>query len=76
MALDILLNAKTSRPSVCNALESLLVHASVADEFLARALPALADAGVTVHGSPDVIVAGKASAVEVVEATEDDFARE
>src|SRR2546430_468491 len=46
MALSILLNAKTSRPSVCNAAESLLVHADVAADFLARALPALRDAGV------------------------------
>ena len=35
MALEILLNAKTQRPSVCNAAESLLVHESVANEFLA-----------------------------------------
>ena len=39
---EILLNAKTSRPSVCNAAESLLVHAAVADAFLALALPAAA----------------------------------
>ena len=58
MALEILLNAKTSRPSVCNAAESLLVHAAVADEFLALALPALRDAGVTVHGDPAVVAAG------------------
>jgi len=50
MALEILLNAKTSRPSVCNAAESLLVHEAVAAEFLAAALPALRDAGVRVHG--------------------------
>ena len=54
MALSILLNAKTSRPSVCNALESLLVHSSVASTFLPLALEALAAAGVTVHGSPAV----------------------
>jgi glutamate-5-semialdehyde dehydrogenase len=76
MALSILLNAKTSRPSVCNAVESLLVHAAVADEFLARALPALRDAGVTVHGSPPVIAAGAAAGVPVVAATDDDFGRE
>jgi glutamate-5-semialdehyde dehydrogenase len=73
MALSILLNAKTSRPSVCNAAESLLVHAEVADEFLALALPALAIAGVTVHGTPSVVAAG---AGNVVAATDDDFARE
>ncbi|TDO69179.1 glutamate-5-semialdehyde dehydrogenase [Kribbella sp. VKM Ac-2571] len=55
LGLEILLNSKTQRPSVCNAAESLLVHASVADEFLARALPALAEAGVTVHGDPKVV---------------------
>ncbi len=49
MALSILLNAKVQRPSVCNAAESLLVHAAVADEFLPGALKALADNGVTVN---------------------------
>ncbi|MFP5417042.1 MAG: glutamate-5-semialdehyde dehydrogenase [Actinomycetes bacterium] len=54
MALGILLNAKTQRPSVCNAVETLLVHADAATTFLPRALAALADAGVTVHGTPAV----------------------
>ena len=49
-ALAIVLNAKTHRPSVCNAAESLLVHAAVAGEFLPRVVPALQDCGVTVHG--------------------------
>ncbi len=65
MALEILLNAKTSRPSVCNAAESLLVHASVAPTFLARALPALDAAGVTVHGSPAVVSSGTSVGVTV-----------
>jgi glutamate-5-semialdehyde dehydrogenase len=72
MAVAILLNAKTQRPSVCNAAETLLVHASVADEFLPRALAALTEAGVTVHG--DAAVAAYDAAV--VPATEDDFAEE
>ena len=54
MALDIMLNAKVQRPSVCNALETLLVHADIAPTFLPRALAALAAAGVTVHGTPEV----------------------
>jgi len=54
MALEIILNAKTQRPSVCNALETLLVHADVAPTFLPAALAALAAAGVTVHGTPEV----------------------
>jgi len=40
-ALDIVVNAKTQRPSVCNAAESLVVHESVAREFLPRAASAL-----------------------------------
>jgi glutamate-5-semialdehyde dehydrogenase len=42
MALDIIVNAKTQRPSVCNAAESLLVHEAVADQFLPRAAEAMA----------------------------------
>ena len=41
MALDIVVNAKTQRPSVCNAAESLVVHRAVADEFLPRVAEAL-----------------------------------
>ena len=49
-ALAIVVNAKTHRTSVCNAAESLLVHADVADAFLPRVVAALQDAGVTIHG--------------------------
>ncbi|GII26106.1 glutamate-5-semialdehyde dehydrogenase [Planosporangium mesophilum] len=73
MALEILLNAKTSRPSVCNATESLLVHRAVAEPFLARALPALRDAGVTVHGDADVVEVGDRRGVTVIPATDEDF---
>jgi glutamate-5-semialdehyde dehydrogenase len=76
MALAILLNAKTHRPSVCNSAESLLVHAAVADRFLALALPALAAAGVSVHGDPAVVAAGAAAEVPVLAADEADYATE
>ena len=56
MAESIMINAKTQRPSVCNALETLLVHADIAAEFLPRALAALAASGVTVHADPSVMV--------------------
>ena len=49
-ALSIVVNAKTQRPSVCNAAETVLVHAAVADEFVPRLVAALGEAGVTVHG--------------------------
>jgi glutamate-5-semialdehyde dehydrogenase len=54
MAIEIILNAKTQRPSVCNAAETMLVHADVAAAFLPRALDALAQAGVTIHGDDAV----------------------
>jgi glutamate-5-semialdehyde dehydrogenase len=41
VAVDIVVNAKTQRPGVCNAAESLLVHRAVADRFLTRLAPAL-----------------------------------
>jgi glutamate-5-semialdehyde dehydrogenase len=50
MALAIVLNSKTHRPSVCNAAESLLVHEAVAGTFVPRVVAALRDAGVIVHG--------------------------
>lgn len=71
MALAIVLDAKTVRPSVCNAAESLLVHAAVAEEFLPRVVTALQAAGVTVHGDPAV-----AAYDAVVPADDDDFATE
>jgi glutamate-5-semialdehyde dehydrogenase len=72
MALEILLNAKVSRPSVCNAAETVLVHADVADAFLPRALAALGAAGVTVHGDERVAAADP----QVVPATAEDWDRE
>lgn len=50
MALDIVLNAKTHRTSVCNAAESLLVHADIAPDFVPAVVDRLRSAGVTVHG--------------------------
>jgi glutamate-5-semialdehyde dehydrogenase len=46
----IVLNAKLQRPGVCNAVETMLVHADVASEFLPDALAALHEAGVVLHG--------------------------
>lgn len=49
-AIALVLNSKTHRTSVCNAAESLLVHAGVAEEFVPRVVAALQEAGVTLHG--------------------------
>src|SRR3954468_6293194 len=67
-ALDIVLNAKTSRPSVCNAAESVLVHEAVADVFVPRVVEALRQAGVTVHGDRSF-----QEQAGVVAATEEDY---
>jgi glutamate-5-semialdehyde dehydrogenase len=69
MAIAIMLNAKVQRPSVCNSLETLLVHAAIAPVFLPKALAALAEATVTVHGTP--LVCGYSEAV--VPAASDEF---
>ncbi|WP_164701503.1 glutamate-5-semialdehyde dehydrogenase [Modestobacter sp. KNN46-3] len=70
MAEAIVLNAKTSRVSVCNSAETLLVHRDVA--FLPRLLAALADAGVTLHGDEAAAEAHEG----VVPATDEDWATE
>jgi len=50
LALDLLLDGKVARPSACNALETLLVHADVASEFLPRAAAMLCERGVELRG--------------------------
>jgi glutamate-5-semialdehyde dehydrogenase len=72
MAERIVLNAKVSRPSVCNAAETLLVHRAVAEKFVPRMTSALQSAGVVVHGDG---IFGAASP-DVVPATDDDWGRE
>ncbi|MGI8683925.1 MAG: glutamate-5-semialdehyde dehydrogenase [Acidimicrobiales bacterium] len=69
-ALDIVVNAKTSRPSVCNAAESLVVHAAVAAEFLPRAAAALEGVVLVGDERARALVPGMGAA------TEEDFGRE
>jgi glutamate-5-semialdehyde dehydrogenase len=71
----IAMNAKVQRPGVCNAMETLLVHAAVAQALLPRLLGDLAAAGVRLHGCPrTAALAGEGVAVEG--ATDDDWRRE
>ncbi|SEU45701.1 glutamate-5-semialdehyde dehydrogenase [Nonomuraea wenchangensis] len=72
LAVKILVNAKAQRPSVCNAAETFLVHQDIADAFVPKALEALAEAGVTVHGDERIAAHG----ADVVPVTDDDFAVE
>jgi glutamate-5-semialdehyde dehydrogenase len=72
MALAILLNAKCQRPGVCNAAESLLVHAGVAADFLPRAADALIGRGVELRGCAETcrLVSGAKPATEADHAAE------
>jgi glutamate-5-semialdehyde dehydrogenase len=54
LATAVTVNAKTSRPSVCNAMETMLVHRDVAAGWLPGALDALAAEGVEIRGCPEV----------------------
>jgi glutamate-5-semialdehyde dehydrogenase len=78
-AQSIILNAKLQRPSVCNAAETLLVHADVADRFLPGALEALNRAGVTLHGDDraravaEAAVSQAGAGIRIDEATDADW---
>ena len=72
MAASIVVNAKTQRPSVCNAAESLVVHRAVAEKFLPLVDPGLA--GVELRGDSEAIrILGSE---RVLPATDDDYGRE
>jgi glutamate-5-semialdehyde dehydrogenase len=71
-ARDIIVNAKTQRPSVCNAVETVLVHRGAAERLIPPVVSALQRGGVTVHGD----VAVRALADGVTPATDDDWAAE
>lgn len=64
MAVDIAVNAKVQRPSVCNSMETLLVHKSIAHEFLLALDSKLETHHVTIHGTPDVLQIVKGIAVD------------
>ena len=76
MAEAIVVNAKTHRPGVCNAAETLLVHADVADEFIPRVTRALRRAGVELRGDQRTRAAAGELAEDLGKATEADFAEE
>jgi len=75
-ALTITMNAKLRRVSVCNAAETLLVHAGVADAFLPAALRALAGAGVRLHADPRARAAAEGLGIATEPATDEDWATE
>jgi glutamate-5-semialdehyde dehydrogenase len=72
MATAIIVNAKTSKPSVCNAAEKLVVHAGLVDNWLPEALAALTERGVQIRGDETV----QRIWPDAVPATEEDWGTE
>lgn len=72
----ITVNAKVQRPSVCNAAETLLVHASVAGEFLPRVLPALRESGVELRVDGRAQALAGSLADSLIRASEEDWQTE
>lgn len=73
MAADIVFNAKTSRPSVCNAIETVLVHADIADKALPAIKAELDKMNVEIRGCERT---KQILGDSIIPATEDDYARE
>jgi len=72
MAKNIVINAKISRPSVCNAEESLLVHKNIADKFLPIIIPELKQNNVEIRGCAETLKYDNS----IIPATEEDWATE
>lgn len=72
MAKNIVVNAKASRPSVCNSAEKLLINEKIAKDFLPIAIKALRENGVTVKGDE----ASQAIINDIEKANEDDWGKE
>ncbi len=70
MARNIAVNAKVSRPGVCNAAETILIDRDIAGEFVPMVCKALAEAGVEIHGDE---ATGRLAGVAVSPATEEDW---
>jgi glutamate-5-semialdehyde dehydrogenase len=75
-ARDIVVNAKVQRPSVCNSVETVLVHRAAAERLVPTVVASLGDLGVTVHGDPEIVRLAGGAEGGVVAATEDDWSTE
>ena len=73
-AVPIIINSKVQRPSVCNAAETLLIHKSIAKDFVPVALKALHDAGVVLHGDAQTLAL--AGSIPMTQATESNWCTE
>ncbi|MCX6022851.1 MAG: glutamate-5-semialdehyde dehydrogenase, partial [Chloroflexi bacterium] len=82
MAIEIVNNAKVRRPTICNALDAVLVHRAAAPRFLPRLAEVWAKAGVEMHCDPETLAilqeqgVGSGCAVALIPAREDDWGKE
>ncbi|SDX25053.1 glutamate-5-semialdehyde dehydrogenase [Lysobacter enzymogenes] len=76
LALNLLVDGKASRPGVCNALETLLVHQDIAPAFVPRALAALSGRGVQVRGCERIRALASDSGIDVAAADDSDYPAE
>jgi glutamate-5-semialdehyde dehydrogenase len=77
-SIDVIENAKVQRPSVCNSLDTLLVHESVASEFLPKVATRLGERGVELRADPraHAILAGAQTGATLLAAGPEDFDQE
>lgn len=73
MAKEIVINAKTQRPGVCNAAEKLLVHKNIADSFLPLIVKELIDRNVEIRGCEKTVEICNKNGLKIKLATEDDW---
>ena len=76
IALPIIINSKTHRPSVCNAAETLLIHSKIAEEFMPVALHALKNAGVILHCDKQTLEIATKNNIEATLATDENWCTE
>ena len=77
MAVDIVFNAKVQRPSVCNAMDTMIVHAAIAPKYLPRIAERFVAADVEMRCDPRALsVVGPMEGVRAVPATEEDWGTE
>lgn len=76
MAVNIIINAKTQRISVCNACESLVIHQNIVKEFMPLLAEKLKEKNVEIRGDETILAAIKESKAKAVSATEEDWGTE
>ncbi|MEY8713338.1 glutamate-5-semialdehyde dehydrogenase [Mangrovibacter phragmitis] len=75
-ALNVIVNAKTQRPSTCNTVETLLVHTAIADRFLPELSNVMAQCGVTLHADAAALVALSSGPATVVPVKAEEYDNE